>query len=736
MSALAAYALAYMTGESLKEFRGRKTSDLARLLIAALRSHPFLLVLDGLERVLIAYNRLDAAQARDDEVLSDIDHRACIKPSDEELLRQLVAVDPSKILITSRLLPTVLINRSGFILPGTQHRRLDGLHPDDALRMMRAMNVRGDEASIKWYLSDNFENHPLIVGIVAGLVRNYIREPGNFDQWAEDPQAGVSLHLSKLDLKQRRTHILEAALNGLELGVRQLLSRIAAVGRAIPFETVEAISPFLTLGDRVDERSKADTEALPKLVAALDELQRRGLLQWDREKNRYDLHPVVRGFAFDGLEQGEREGICNLLVDHFQSKPADKYEEAKTIEDVQQSIDIFRALVQAGRFDDAVWFYRGKFAETLVFSLEVYHETLAMLKPLFVDSYNSPSMMITYEDNQDYLINNVALPLDFLGRHSEAQENFTDVLSLNLESEYLPSACTSLRNLANSYYLAGLIYWSMATSELALELALATGLSNKVAVSVMDLMFICSETGQFERAESAYDVFMELPLPTFREHYRPGDAEARNCLLRFYQGRLSFEELAKAEKIAQTGNRKTIRNLASLRGELSLQQGQADQAIEAFEKIIEMCRTVGMPVSRYEARLALARAINGEHDQARQICDRLRELKEPPHSELTEAYIEIGEQKRAKYHALEGYKWAWGEGPPYSRWWPLERCRAVFLKLGDLEPKLPAFDLNTAEPLLFEDEVRKAIGKEKESKVTIKRSIARLKSEISKWKRS
>jgi hypothetical protein len=33
-------------------------------LISILREHPWLLILDGLERVLVAYNRYDAAQVR------------------------------------------------------------------------------------------------------------------------------------------------------------------------------------------------------------------------------------------------------------------------------------------------------------------------------------------------------------------------------------------------------------------------------------------------------------------------------------------------------------------------------------------------------------------------------------------------------------------------------------------------------------------------------------------------
>ena len=72
-------------------------------LLAELRKRPFLLVLDGFERVLTAYHRLDKAQIPDDQV--DTDLRECINPPDGELLTQLLGCSPSKILITTRLFP-------------------------------------------------------------------------------------------------------------------------------------------------------------------------------------------------------------------------------------------------------------------------------------------------------------------------------------------------------------------------------------------------------------------------------------------------------------------------------------------------------------------------------------------------------------------------------------------------------------------------------------------------------
>ena len=707
----AAYALTYITGEPLKEFLGRKTADLARLLIAVLREHPFLLVLDGLERVLVAYHRLDASQARDDQVSSDKTDCACTRPSDGDLLRQLIAAAPSKILITSRLMPAALTNWTRQALPGVRHLYLGGLHSDDALKMMRDIGVRGDDSTIRHYLKDNFDNHPLMLGIVAGLVNDYFREPGDFDRWADDPQGGASLDLAKLDLSQRRTHILAAALNGLEPGVRQLLSRIAAFGQAVSSQTLEALNPFLPLSQNMPEESEGFRQATPKLVSALQDLQRRGLLQWDRKENVYDLHPVVRGYAFDILEQPDREDICNRIVDHFQSKPGDRYADAKTIADVQQSISIFRLLVQARRFDDAALFYKGDFSRALIYSVERYQEILALLKPLFPSGFQKPPSSITNRFNQVYLLQDAGIALRGLSRFSEGRGAFEASLKLNLEAGDELNTITSLHSIAIAYFGEGRISSSFAILKLAFDLSGYHWDSTHKSVTHRFSMLICRQTGRFEQAEASYKAFRSLPTPTLRNLYRPGEIEREYCWLRFYQGALTERDLDEAETIGQDGGTKTLRSLAELRGELALQRRDISSAITGFERAIEMTHIVGLPAGKLEARLALAKAIAGDREHAREICDRLCESEQPPDVELASAYLEIGENAKALEHVLKGYRWAWAEGPSYSRWWELEQCRAVLKTLGEPEPNLPAFDPTAVEPLPYEEDVRKLIEK-------------------------
>src|SRR5882724_6017469 len=118
-------ALAYVSGLSEKEVREMESPEREDQLWQILDQKPFLLVLDGLERILLAYARMDAAQMLDDDLDEQTannvakaqglpesagesfigkhqlrrtaDHRA------GEFLRRLARLRRSRILITTRL---------------------------------------------------------------------------------------------------------------------------------------------------------------------------------------------------------------------------------------------------------------------------------------------------------------------------------------------------------------------------------------------------------------------------------------------------------------------------------------------------------------------------------------------------------------------------------------------------------------------------------------------------------
>lgn len=421
-------ALAYMTGRRLEEFSKKKTAEMKDELLRLLHARPWLLILDGLERVLVAYHRIDAAEVPDEEANNPTDkivnRNPCdaIRDEDNDLLRALAAASPSKILVSSRLTPRVLLNPSGQPINGAKKLPLSGLRPPDAEKLLCSCGVEGDSTAIQKYLTTNCDNHPLVIGVLGGLITNYGENRGNFDAWATDPQAGASLDLGSLDLIQRRNHILRAGLDALSSESRQLLSTLALLTQSVNYETLKAFNPHLPPEpEEVDEPTPPEQErwhfvdgeprrwnemsyeqkaevqrqyettllhwqdyekavqgrlasaefraAPKKLESSVRDLEQRGLLQWDVHERKYDLHPVVRGVASGGMTPADRESHGQRLVDHFSAQPHRPYEEAMTMDDVSNGLHVVRTLLKLGRFEQAADAYLGDLSTALISNL-------------------------------------------------------------------------------------------------------------------------------------------------------------------------------------------------------------------------------------------------------------------------------------------------------------------------------------------------------------------------------
>lgn len=396
MSDFCRRALAYMTSQPRSKFKEKNTAELKQLLLHQLSARPWLLVLDGLERVLVSYHRIDAAQLQDDQAglidkIADRDPCATINPEDEDLLRAFAASAPSKLLLTSRLVPRALLNRSGQPIPGVLRERLPGLRPADAESLIRSCGVSGDSGRIQTYLQAHCDCHPLVIGVLAGLITDFFPDKGNFDAWVLDPEGGGRLNFASLDLVQKRNHILSAAFQALPDRSRNLLSIIALLSESVDFPTLCALNPELppipesfdeptnpekgyrwnklTTKEQEDaladyqaaviqkaqfEQAKVEREeqlglAKPQLMETIKDLERRGLLQYDQPSRRFDLHPVVRGIAAGGLKLDEKQHLGQRVIDHFSQQAHNPYEEATTIDEFYNAKRIVKALFLMGK---------------------------------------------------------------------------------------------------------------------------------------------------------------------------------------------------------------------------------------------------------------------------------------------------------------------------------------------------------------------------------------------------
>lgn len=756
------HALAYITGQPLEEFRKKKTSELGKLLLHHLQARPWLLVLDGLERVLVAYHRFDAAQVADEEAgttdqIAQRDPCAAIRPEDDDLLRAFAVASPSKFLLTSRLIPSVLLNTSSLPIPGVLHKRLPGLDPADAEELLRACRITGDSQAIQKYLKRHCDCHPLVTGVLAGLINDYLPNRGNFDAWAADSAGGGQLNLANLSLVQKRNHILLAALAALPKESRQLLSTLALLSEAVDFPTLSALNPHLPpeleevpepekpednwqwgiMSDAEKKRAKKDYQSAlvhwrekksaheqalksrqQKLLAApqaltktVRDLERRGLLQYDHQSKRHDLHPVVRSVAAGRLRQEEKEQYGQRVVDHFSQQSHRPYEEAETLEDVRYGLNIVRTLLQMGRHQQAFYAYRGDLDYALALNLEANTEILSLLRPFF------PQGWATWPDNLnegdiDYLAVIAAAALYEIGDLEEALAIFGTTLLAGLHrAEWL---VVGIR-----------LSWIYGTLDAQKRLAKAerhvlfkldlAGLSNNEEELFKSRLLRFRQLANIGRradAEAMWQLLDPMGRSWSRATYRPGEAEFYYAQSYFWQGDLREDQLVLAEELTRSGkNRVIVRSLHRLRGGWRLEQGQWALAAESFHEAVRMAREIGQPDVIAEANLALAKFHLGQLPAARDTAEQLAKAKEPPHRALADLWLAIGDREQAKKHALAAYKEAWADGEPYVFRYELNKARALLEKLGAEIPNLPPYDPAKDEKLPWEDELTAAIEK-------------------------
>ncbi|HVQ08513.1 MAG TPA: DUF4062 domain-containing protein [Allosphingosinicella sp.] len=753
-------ALSYMTSRPVENFSKMRIRELSDRLVDELEGRSWLLVLDGLERVLVAYHRSDAAQLRDDDAdaasdqIGKRDPCAAIRPEDDDLLGRLAGVAPSKVLVTSRLTPRALINRSGDHIPGVRREILPGLRPADAEALMRVCGVTGQSKAIRTYLQANCDCHPLVVGALAGLVNDYLPDRGNFDVWVEDPGYGRALNLADLDLTQRRNHILDAAIAALSSEGRQLLETLALLQRGADFEVLKALNPHLPprpeevvephdpekeffwkgasrerrahMKATYDARRQARSDYLEALTAwqadpavraaprrlheTVRDLERRGLLQYEPGERRYDLHPVVRGVAAGRMDPGKKQERGAQVVNYFNAQMHSAWDEAHDLEDVAPGLQLVATLTQIGRFEEAIGVYRGSLAAALFFNLEANAEILALLKPFFPSGWDAETVEVNYAD-RTYLLNAAAIALSKIDLE-QAKRLGERKCVLDLAHGNAHELTTGLANMAVDIETIGRWQVSDRLLTLALELALANDDKGGVFASLVDLFRSASGIGDFDRADRLWAQLDPMGRDWGRAVYRPGGAEVDRAIDSFRRGGLTEGQLIDAEILAREGrNREGVRTLARLRGQYHLARGEAAKAVGSLAGAVRMARERGADDANAEALLALARLRAGEPLHARAEAERLDGGDKGAALALAELWSDLGERDRAIAAALRAHEWAVAAGEPYVYRHELDQARALLEKFGAQRPDIPTCDPASATPYPWEDDVKGLIEK-------------------------
>lgn len=756
MDSFCVHALAYVSGMDKSKFEDRRAVELRAELLEALHSRPWLLVLDGAERLLVEYDRYDAAQLREDRVENKREKNSCIRSADDDLLRQLSSSHQSKILISSRNTPAAL-SQFGAPIAGVQHEQLKGLYPEDAEKMLVSRGVRGDSGAMRRFLEKVVGGHPLVIGFVAGLIANHFAAPKDFDHWSKH----ADLDFTNKGLKARHEHILSVSFRNLSPEGRTLLARMGLVSDAMTWEEILALNPHLPerppevnepslaylnlikraldLTSDVDnnrqvfereigrvsaqlqderkqyeqyrtdlqawEQSEENRQAPERLQRLCIDLRERGLLQWDQSTNksaRFDLHPVVRGFAIHSLSKEERAATGERVADYFNSQVLPDYKEVTHLGQLRNLLHTINSLLLSGNLKRAsALLVNDSFVNCLRYRLERCDESLALLKPFFLKGWSEAAPGLE-PATVESLARDATAALLLLGRPQEA-----------LTSAALALEVAVKRN-GSAIAACGNYMWALQHNnrfrEMCALLPVTRGIveadsPNWIAIFLNIEASYAIRVGDLDRADRAVAAWAKadmLPNPA------AGDEDSfliAQTELRILSSRQIEEDFDLTVKRLQS--RPQRRYLLIVWGDWHYQGRRWQAALDRYREAVNMAREVRFFELHSEALVVACQARLGNLQPAEDLVQRLDHLTPVVHGNLSvaELYLAIGDLAKAHKYALSGYQSAWGKGAPYANSQLLERCRRILKELKEPEPELPPFDSTRAEPVKFEAEL-------------------------------
>jgi tetratricopeptide (TPR) repeat protein len=708
-------ALCYVSGRSEDEARQLSWPIREALVLAELNDRPYLFVLDGLERILLAYNRMDASRLADDDldrqtvnmvsgaagqpsaVANSSGSRNRLRETTDRragaFLQKLALITKSHILITTRLYPSELQSATGQSLHGCFAYFLSNLSDDDAIGLWRALGVSGARQELLPVFR-SFENHPLLIQALASVVANYRAAPGDFTKWRS---ANPQFDPTSLPVPQSRTHILRYALNGLSEESRTVLSMIVGFRMPASYASLEA----LLVGP-----GKALASA-QELDRTLTDLEDRGLIGWDRNANRYDAHPIVRGVVWQLTGAREQHAVYKALDAHFEPMGTPQSDEVESLSDLSPGIERYNTLIGLERYDDAVSLFRDRLIGPLMFRLGAYRESIALLERLFPKGIEALPAL-THERDQSWALNSLGASYRFAGQPRLSSSVRRRAYEIDHQNNDETNQQVDLSNLGHTLNESG----SMREAEWALRTAIV--LSRKLANTFGEGMAL----RQFGRALAARnDSMAQFSLKRSRNIFIEFQGDGLDCANlaehALWRGKnvraATFADQAWELAGVRRFERDFIR-AALMQGRAAIGLRQLGRADERLHQALTRARVVNLVEAELPALIACAELalIRMTLEQARTLLDEVWEiaqrgpypmLQADANNLLTEIARAEGDKSAAIDAATKAYKTAWCDGPPYAYHWGLEKAKAHLKALGAPEPEMPPFDESKFEPL-------------------------------------
>ena len=684
-------ALTYASGGRVDPRAIPSIRDRMQSLYHLLCQRRFLLVLDGVERILRAYSCMDAAY-RGDEFEKDErgDFRSCTDPNAGTFLQWLTSVTmKSKVLLTSRLFPRELDD-----LAGCRRVNLAAFDPEDAAIFFHAQRVRGTRTEIETEC-DKYGYHPLSLRLLSGMIIEDPQRPG-------DIRAAAKYNLISA-LVPREHHILALAYDALRPSLREFLSRLAAFRSPVEYKTIEVVfgKPEEETGLGAALKRLFTSRRLPKpptdLIASLKELVNRGLLLFDRERGRYDLHPIVRGYAYDRL--ADKEGTHTRLRDHFAAVPAPR--KVESLDDLAPVIELYHHTVRAGHYDEAMDLYYHRLWNPLYYRFGAYQTEMELLRALFPDGEDRPPQL-KHESDQAWTLNELANSYSLSGQPRRAALVWRVALPLAEKLGQKKNVAIGLGNLATQQVILGDLAAAEQSLQQDIELCREIGGKFWEGVAHRILGQVLAYRGEFKKSEQELTIATDLHTEV-RHQWGVGITWAYHALRALLMGdaKAALKAASKARELADVERLEAdIIRAEWLLGAAHCALGHMPEADTHLTEALTRCRRINMIYHEPDILLEMAR-LRWAQAQGREVTSdestRLREealglarealgiadrceyrLKQADiHNFLAQVALEKGDREEAQKQAEIAKERAWCDGLPHCYKPALEETERV-----------------------------------------------------------
>jgi len=698
-----AKTLHYLSGGKIK--LEKPSTDDVTTLLQLLAKPGALLLLDGFERVLRAFGGLNAAYQGDDPGGSDHNDRDCISPLADLFLYH-VALQPnlwSKILLTTRLCPRVLEAKGGGLLQGCREEELKQMQPADAAEFFRAQGIRGTHTEIET-ACDAYGYHPLSLTLLAGWITKDPQQPGDITA-AKRLDVGGKDEKGRPRQRQRQHHILEVAYDSLTPERQTLLSRIACFRSPVKYDALKALAEA--------EPRKAGVKTDPPLPhggegrgeGALDadvrDLVGRGLLHHDTKESRFDLHPIVRRYAYDRLAAPDRAAAHTRLRDYFAAVPPP--DKVTRLEDLAPVIELYHHTVRAGQFDEAFTLLRWRLVpDPLYYQFGAYRLIIDLMRSLFPDGEDHPPR-VKVENDQALTFNELANSYALSGQPGRAVPLCQGYIAISEKLGDKANLAVGLGNVAMQQLVIGGL--RVAEANVHRRIALGREIKDEYREAIGQAesgrqlsyrgAYAESETElatglrMFERLEHfqmqgvtwAYRALRELLR--LRSAYASGDLKSgiSNSKSPIANGQSALPLARRALELADETTRtshpyeRDYVRAHWLLGAAHRVAGQTDEAERHLHEALERCRRINAVDGEADILVDLARlrAATDAADEAQRLATEALVITErsgyvlqgaDAHLELAKLALARGDKAAALEHAKEARRLATCDGPP------------------------------------------------------------------------